>query len=309
MSKSSSSLAIVGALVANLAVAITKFIAAAITGSSAMLSEGIHSLVDSGNTLLLLIGHKRSQKAPSAMHPFGYGKEIYFWTLVVAISLFGIGGGMSIFEGISHINHPEPLTDPTWNYVVLGFAFLFTSASWIIAFKEFSKNTHKKATLWNAVRNSKDPATFAILFEDTADILGLIVAFLGVYLGHKYQNPMIDGAASIIIGLILTSISLMLAYESKGLLLGESADKFLLESITQITEADPSVTKTKMPLTMHMGPSDILLALMINFDKTLNSADVATAIDRIEKSIRDKHPEVKRIFVEAKSISYFKPKE
>src|SRR5690348_3411 len=144
MSKTSSSLAIIGALIANVAIAITKFIAAAVTGSSAMVSEGIHSLVDSGNTLLLLIGHKRSQKAPTAQHPFGYGKEIYFWTLVVAISLFGIGGGMSVYEGISHINHPEPLKDPTWNYIVLGLAFLFTGGSWFIAFKEFSKNKREK---------------------------------------------------------------------------------------------------------------------------------------------------------------------
>lgn len=302
---SGSTVAILGALASNIAVAITKFIAASVTGSSAMVSEGIHSVVDAVNTLLILIGSRRSQKPASDMHPFGHGKEIYFWTLVVAISLFAIGGGMSIYEGIEHIRHPEPITDPTWNYIVLGFSTLFTGISWIIAFKEFNKTKQHK-TVWASIRNSKDPGVFAILFEDTADILGLLVAFAGVFLGHLLNDPTIDGIASIIIGVILTTTSLMLAYESKGLLIGESASEPLQKSIIKLTENDPAVNYVRPPLTMHMGPQDILVGLGIKFDSELNSDEVADAIDRIEQAIKTEHPEVKRIFIEAKSISSIK---
>lgn len=305
MSKGSSNKAIISALVSNIAIAAVKFIAAGITGSSAMISEGIHSLVDAGNTLLLLTGNRRSLKAPSAIHPFGYGKEIYFWTLVVAISLFAIGGGMSIYEGIVHISNPEHIEDPFWNYIVLGFSLIFTGISWIVAFKEFKRDTNEKG-VWKAVRASKDPAIFAVLFEDTADLLGILVAFIGVFLGHMLHEPVIDGIASIVIGIILTSTSLMLAYESKGLLIGESADPELLTRVTEITRLDKAVSDVRPPLTMHLGPHDILLALGINFDKDLTSGEVATAIDRIEKEIRAEFPEVKKIFIEAKSVSYFR---
>ncbi|MBX9851289.1 MAG: cation diffusion facilitator family transporter [Cytophagaceae bacterium] len=305
MSKGSSSIAIISALVSNLAVATTKFIAASYTGSSAMISEGIHSLVDAANTLLLLIGSKRSQRAPSIKHPFGYGKEIYFWTLVVAISLFAIGGGMSIYEGIDHIAHPRSLQDPTWNYVVLGLSLIFTGISWVVAFREFSK-TRKEKTVWTALRSSKDPGVFAILFEDTADVAGIVVAFIGVYVGHMLENPYIDGIAAIVIGTMLIITSFMLVYQSKRLLIGESADPELIQKVIDISKADPAVDMVKPPLTMHLGPNDILLALGINFNKELNSGEVAAAIDRIEKAIRDKYPEVKKIFIEAKSITYFK---
>jgi divalent metal cation (Fe/Co/Zn/Cd) transporter len=212
---------------------------------------------------------------------------------------------MSVYEGIHHITDPEPLVDPTWNYVVLAFSLVFTGISWIIAFREFVKiKTHKG--IWESVRHSKDPGIFAVLFEDTADILGLLIAFLGVFLGHTLNNPYIDGVASILIGLILTGTSFMLAYECKGLLIGESASDELLQKVVKITEADPSVITVKPPLTMHMGPYDILVALGINFDKDLRSSEVAAAIDRIEKAIRDENPEIKKIFIEAKSITYFR---
>jgi cation diffusion facilitator family transporter len=302
MSKGSSSTAILGGLASNLAIAAIKFIAASFTGSSAMISEGIHSVVDSLNMILLLMGNNRSQKAANAMHPFGYGKEIYFWTLVVATSLFAAGGGMSMYEGITHIIDPEPLTDPIWNYIVLGSSLIFTGASWFLAFKEFSRTQIKK-NIWQAVKESKDPATFTVLFEDTADILGLLVAFIGVYHGHKLNNPYIDGGASVVIGLILITTSLMLAYECRGLIIGESADVSVIESIKRITAADAAVEGVYPPLTMHMGPLDVLLALGINFKDELTAKDIAIAIDRIEKELRTSHPEIKRIYIEAKSIT------
>lgn len=302
--KSNSRLAILGALASNVAIAIVKFIAAAATGSSAMISEGIHSLVDSANTALLLFGLKRSNRAADPQHPFGYGKELYFWTLVVATSLFAIGGGMSIYEGIEHMQHPEPLTDPTWNYIVLGCALVFSVFSFVVAYKEFKKSNEGK-TVWRAIRDSKDPGTFAILFEDTADILGMLVAFLGVYFGHALENPYIDGAASIVIGLILCITSFMLAYETKGLLIGESADPAVLKKITELTLSDAAVEYAKPPLTMHIGANSILLALSISFKKELTAEQVAEAIDRIEVDIRKNYPDVQRIYIEAKSIAYF----
>ncbi len=304
MSKSNSKIAIIGAIASNLGIAVIKFIAAAYTGSSAMISEGIHSLVDSANTMLLLFGLFRSNKAPTPKHPFGYGKELYFWTLVVATSLFAIGGGMSIYEGIEHMHHPEPLTDPTWNYIVLGVAFVLSVGSFVIAYREFKKSNEGKP-VWEAIKDSKDPGTFAVLFEDTADILGLAVAFLGVYFGHLYENPYIDGAASIVIGLILAVTSFVLAYETKGLLIGESADPVVLKQITELAMQDEAVEYVKSPLTMHIGANSILLALGISFKNHLSAEQIAIAIDRIEVSIRTNFPDVKRIYIEAKSITYF----
>lgn len=304
MSKGESNIAIVGAFTANLLIAIIKFIAAAITGSSAMLSEGIHSLVDTGNTGLLLFGDYRSKKKPTPSHPFGYGRELYFWSLVVAISLFAIGGGMSIYEGILHIQHPEEMEDPFWNYIVIAIAFVLSGGSLYVALKKFMEDNPDKS-FWRAIKESKDPGTFSILFEDTADILGLIVAFLGVYLGHTLNNPYIDGAASIVIGLILSSLSLMLAYETKSLLIGESADETLINDIVVLVKQNPAVVNVRSPLTLHFGPKDILLALDIQFEEKLIMNEVATHIDEIERDVRTKFPQIKRIYIEIKSITYF----
>ncbi len=304
MSKGESNIAIVGAFTANLLIAIIKFIAAAITGSSAMLSEGIHSLVDTGNTGLLLFGDYRSKKKATPSHPFGYGRELYFWSLVVAISLFAVGGGMSIYEGILHIQHPEEIEDPFWNYIVIALAFVLSAVSLLVAVKKFLEDNPDKS-FWRAIKESKDPGTFSILFEDSADILGLIIAFLGVYLGHTLNNPYIDGAASIAIGLILSSLSLMLAFETKSLLIGESADQELIDKIVLTIKENKSVVHVRSPLTLHFGPRDILLALDIQFDPNLLMNEVAVNIDQIEDSIRLKYPEIKRIYIEIKSITYF----
>ncbi|MEO0849158.1 MAG: cation diffusion facilitator family transporter, partial [Cyanobacteria bacterium J06648_1] len=213
---------IYAAMAANFAIAITKFVAASITGSSAMLSEGIHSVVDTGNELLLLWGLRLSKQPADDSHPFGYGQELYFWTLIVALFIFAIGGGMSIYEGIVHVNHPEPLSDPRWNYGVLGFAVIFEGYSWNVALQEFLRSKGEES-FWRAIRASKDPTIFTILFEDTAALIGLFVAFLGVLGGHLLNNVYLDGVASIIIGVILCGVDLLLATESKDLLIGEGA--------------------------------------------------------------------------------------
>lgn len=304
MSKGESNIAIIGAFASNLLIAIFKFIAAAITGSSAMLSEGIHSLVDTGNTALLLYGDYKSKKAPNRQHPFGYGRELYFWSMVVAISLFAIGGGISIYEGILHIQHPENIEDPIWNYCVIAFAFVLSCASFYVAIKKFKKDNPNKS-IYRAIKESKDPGTFSILFEDSADILGLIIAFLGVYLGHTLNNPYIDGIASIIIGCILAGLSFLLAFETKSLLIGESADPALIEQIVTIVKSNSAVVFVRSPLTLQFGPKDILLALDIHFKEDLKMNELATVIDQIEKDIRNKFPEIKRIYIEIKSITYF----
>lgn len=290
-------IAVYGAIGANLLVALTKFIAAFFSGSSSMLSEGIHSVVDTGNQLLLLLGIRRARKAPDALHPFGYGQELYFWSLIVAILLFGLGGGMSVYEGVSHFLHPAKLEDPLWNYVVLGLACLFEGTSFTIAFREL-RTERSQESFWQAIRNSKDPTTFVVVFEDSAALLGLATAFAGVYLSHRLENPRIDGIASIVIGLLLATVAVLLAYESRGLLLGESFDSEKVEQIRKLVEADTQVVRAGRPLTMHFGPEDVLLNLDVQFRPGLGSGELAAAVDRLEKAIRQRYTEVKRIFIE-----------
>jgi cation diffusion facilitator family transporter len=299
---SESRTAIFAAIAGNLAIAATKFVAATITGSSAMLSEGIHSLVDTGNGGLLLLGVRKSKKPPDAAHPFGHGKELYFWSLIVAILIFALGGGMSVYEGVIHLAHPHHSPDPTWNYVVLGFAIIFESASFYFALKAFRKEMGNNG-VWGTIHASKDPTTFTILFEDTAAILGLIVAFLGIFLGHLLNNPYLDGVASITIGVILGVVAGFLAYESKGLLIGEGVNKETLSSIRAIARSDPAVMKVRKALTMHFGPNDVLLTLDIQFQTELTASEIAATVDELEKKIRDRHPEIKHIFIEAKSLT------
>jgi cation diffusion facilitator family transporter len=293
---------IYAAMAANFAIAIIKFIAASITGSSSMLSEGIHSVVDTGNELLLLLGLRLSKKPADDSHPFGYGQELYFWTLIVALFIFAIGGGMSIYEGIRHISHPEPLTDPRWNYGVLGLAVIFEGYSWNVALQQFlaSKN---EDSFWKALRASKDPTIFTILIEDSAALIGLFVAFLGVLSGHLLGNIYLDGVASIVIGVILCGVALLLAIESKGLLIGEGATAETVASIRKITNNDPSVEKVMKVLTLHFGPQEILLNLEIKFIDDLETEELAIAVERLETSIRTQHSEIQNIFIEAKSIS------
>ena len=298
---SESRTAIFAAIAGNLAIAATKFVAAALTGSSAMLSEGIHSVVDTGNGGLLLLGVRKSKKPADAAHPFGHGKELYFWSLVVAILIFALGGGMSVYEGVTHIAHPNHGQDPTWNYVVLGIAIIFESASFYFAFKAFRKEMGQQG-VWQTIHASKDPTTFTILFEDTAALLGLLVAFAGIFLGHALNNPYLDGVASITIGVILGVVAGFLAYESKGLLIGEGVDQYTLKSIRKIAREDPAVVKVRKALTMHFGPHDVLLTLDIQFQEQLTAVEISAVVDQLEKKIRDQHSEIKHIFIEAKSL-------
>lgn len=286
---------------ANFGIAVIKFAAAFFTGSAAMFSEGIHSLVDTGNQVLLLLGLKQSKKPADERHPFGYGKELYFWSLIVAVLLFGIGGGISAYEGISHLRHPGALQDPTWNYVVLAVALVFESISWLIAFREFGQRMGRG--FWQALRSSKDAATYTVLAEDSAALAGLIVAFLGVFLGHWLHIPAFDGLASLLIGIILAVVAIFLVYESRGLLVGESADREVVARIRQLAVADPAVVRASSPLTMHLGPDQVLLNLNLQFRGELSVNEVAEAIERIERAVRGEFPEVKRIFVEAQALS------
>ncbi|WP_046245306.1 cation diffusion facilitator family transporter [Hymenobacter terrenus] len=298
---SSSKFAIYGAIGANVAIAISKFVAAFYTGSSAMLSEGIHSLVDSGNGVLILFGVRQAEKPADARHPFGRSKELYFWALIVAILVFSVGGGMSFYEGIQHLQHPVPLSDPTWNYVVLGLSLLFESISCFLAFRAFNSERGDRP-FWASIRSSKDPAVFAILLEDLAALLGLLIALAGVFFGHLFENPTFDGIASIGIGLLLVSVAVFLIYKTKGLLVGEGVDAQTLTDLERIARAQPYVKEIRSPLTMYLGANDVVLALDVDFGDSLLPGQVAMAVEQLQDAIRAEHPEVKRIFIEAKNL-------
>jgi cation diffusion facilitator family transporter len=297
-----SKIVVYGAIGANLAIAAAKFTAAFFTGSAAMLSEGIHSLVDSGNGLLILLGLSRATKPANEEHPFGYGKELYFWTMIVAVLIFAVGGGISLYEGWIHIQKPAPLTDPTWNYWVLGLAVLFEGIACTLAFREFNK-TRGDAGFWKALRASRDPAVYAILLEDLAALVGLVIALGGVYFGHLLNNPYFDGGASLAIGVLLIGMAIFMLKETRGLLVGEGIDATTRASLQALAKADPAVQSIKPPLSMYLGPAEAFLALDVRFQQDLTAQQVEDAVGRLEKAIRAKHPEFKRIFVEAESFA------
>jgi cation diffusion facilitator family transporter len=301
-SSSESALTVYAAIAANFIIAVAKFAAATVTGSSAMISEGIHSVIDTGNEALLLLGLKRSRKPPDELHPFGYGKEIYFWSLIVAILLFGIGGGLSVYEGLSHIRHPEELQNPLWNYLVLGVALVAEGVSWGIAMRNLLTDRTSKVGVFQAFRRSKDPAVFVVVGEDTAALLGVLVAAGGVFLSHRLRAPWIDGSASIVIGLILAGVALMLVYESRALIVGETADLRLVRDVHAIAENDPAVLRARPPLTMQMSPDEVLINMDVEFHSRLSPAELISAIDRIEAKIRERHPSVGRIFLEVNTV-------
>lgn len=297
----SSKKAIYAAIVGNFAIAVTKFIAAGISGSSAMLSEGVHSLVDTGNGMLLLLGIRRSARPPDDAHPFGYGKEVYFWTLVVAMLIFAGGGGVSLYEGIRHLLHPGELGDPTMSYIVLGLAMIFEGVALTIAYREFARSRGELST-WRAIRVGKDPTAFAVLLEDAGAMAGLVVAFVGIYLGHRLDNPYFDGGASVLIGVILVFIAALLAWESRGLVVGESVAASTDERIRELAGKDAAVADVTRALTMHLGPHDVLLALELRFRHGLTGPEVEEAVDRLERSIRAEFDHISYIFIEVESL-------
>jgi len=289
---------IYAALIGNALIAVTKFAASALTGSSAMLAEGIHSLVDTGNQGLLLYGLHRAKEPADDRFPFGHGKEVYFWSFVVAIVIFALGSGISLYEGVIHIFHPEPVENPNINYIVLGLAMIFEGGDWFFAFKEFSQ-VKGKWSYMQAVKRGKDPTIFLVLFEDTAAVLGLVVAFVGIWLGQVTGLTYLDGVATVIIGLILGATAVWLAYETKGLLIGESANREVVQSIRELTGGFSEVTHVNEVLTMHMGPEFILVNVSVAFHEKLTSEQVETTIAMIDQAIKESHPRVKRIFIEA----------
>jgi cation diffusion facilitator family transporter len=294
------------AIGANFLIAVSKFIVAGITGSSAMLSEGIHSVADTGNQALLLLGIRLSKRPATADHPFGYGKELYFWSLIVAIVLFGVGGGISLYEGIIHLQHPAELSDPRWNYIVLALAAVFESIAFTIAFRELAQAAGER-NMWQAARLSKDPTIFVVLFEDAAALAGLVVAFFGVYLSHQLEMPVWDAISSLVIAVILMSVAVFLAYESRMLLLGEAADPEIVKSIEAIVSQEGDIREVMRPMTMHMGPAEVLLNMGLTFRPGLSTSQITDAIDRIEKRIQDAHPQIKRIFLEAEALRKLEP--
>jgi len=295
---SGSKLVIIAALIGNSLISITKFVAASITGSSAMMSEGIHSLVDTGNQILLLYGMKRAAKPPDADFPFGYGKEIYFWSFIVAILIFALGGGISIYEGIQHIKHPEPISNPLVNYIVLGLALVFEGAAWYFAFREFSR-VKGRWGYFEAIQRAKDPSIFVVLFEDSAAMLGLIVAFVGVWLSQSTGILIFDGIASVVIGFILVGTAIWLAYETKGLLIGESANRSVIRGIRSALETKSNIQHINEILTMHMGPDFILANISVDFADAISAQQVEADIAAIDRSIKQTFPQIKRVFIEA----------
>ena len=296
---------IYAALIGNSLIAVSKFTAAFFTGSSAMLSEGVHSLVDTGNQILMLHGLKRAEKRADAIHPFGYGMELYFWAFVVAILIFALGAGISLYEGIKHIAHPEPITVPTWNYVVLGLAIIFEGWAWTVAWLEFKRGIGKRG-IWQSVRQSKDPTVFTILFEDTAAMLGLIAALIGIFLAQRLGIPELDGVASVVIAAILASVAVLLAIECKGLLIGESAGPVVREGVRALVARDPRIENLNELLTMHLGPKDILVNLSLDFADPLTAAEVEQTISDLERRIKTEFPDIRRVFIEAQSLSAHK---
>jgi cation diffusion facilitator family transporter len=293
---SGSKLVLYAALAANLGIAVAKFVAAAFTGSSAMLTEGFHSVVDSLNQILLLYGEKRSRRAPDLVHPFGYGRELYFWSFVVAILIFATGAGLSIYEGVLHIQDPEPLQDPTVAYIVLAVSMAMEGGSWLVALREFNK-ARGDTGWWRAIRISKDPTTFIVLFEDSAAMFGLVVAAAGVFLAQMTGNPVFDGGASVVIGVALAIVAFMLARESKSLLIGERAEPHLGEAVRAAFANQVEVTAVQDVMTLHTAPDRVFVAAIVDFVDEVPVGRVEQLVSDTEARLRHDWPQIANLFV------------
>ena len=297
-----SKIAVYGAVAANLAIATMKFVGAAATGSSAMLSEGIHSVVDTGDGVLLLVGMHLAGRPADERHPFGYGKELYFWSLIVAVLIFGVGGGVSIYEGILRLLEPKPVEDAGWSYAILGGAALFEGASLGVAIRQFRRSI-AGAPFWASLRSSKDPTLYTVIAEDSAALAGLAAAATGIYGSHALGMPAFDAGASVVIGLLLCGVSSLLILQARRLLVGEAVDTAMAEAIRAIAQDEPSVHRAGWPLTMHLGPDDVLLALDAEFKTGVPAEEVERAINRMEAAVRERFPEIGRIYIESRRVS------
>ena len=300
--KDASRKVIYAAIVANLGIAVCKFVVAGITGSAAMMAEGIHSAVDTGNELLLLLGERNSTKPADAKHPFGYGKELYFWALVVAMSVFSLGGGLSIYHGYEALRHPEPLTDPMWNYVVLGVSALFEGYSWNLSRKTLNERRKPGASLWQTMRASKDASVFTVFIEDSAALLGLVIAALGIAIGHALDNPYIDPVASILIGLLLVGAAFTLARETGDLLVGESIGADAIRRVRKVFEDEPAILEVGDLQSMQLGPDEVLLTAAVKFRRGMRIDEVEHAIARLEKAVAALYPSIRHIYFESAAL-------
>jgi cation diffusion facilitator family transporter len=300
LSHTTSTRTLVVALLANLGIAVSKFVAAAITGSSAMLTEGVHSVVDCTNQLLLMWGRRASKRPPDKLHPFGYGRELYFWSFVVAVMVFALGAGVSIYEGILHIREPEHAVSPYVAYAVLLIAFLLEGWSTIEAYRDFD-NAKGALSWWQAIRRSKDPPAFIVLLENGAAMAGIIAAAVGLALSQFTGNPFYDGAASVVIGVILGITSFLLAYESKALLIGEAADPVLVQALHDMVQGRKGVTAVGQVLTVHSAPDQITAMLSVDFDDNITARDVEALVWGIELEAATRFPMVRRLYLRPRS--------
>jgi cation diffusion facilitator family transporter len=292
-----SKFALYGAIAANVAIAVTKFAVAAITGSSAMMSEAIHSLVDTGNGALLLVGVRRSQQPATQQHPFGYGKELYFWSLIVAVLIFGLGGGISFYQGVLRVRDPHPLENAFWNYIVLACAAVFEGASFALSMRQFARE-RGDTPFWEALHTSKNPATYTVIAEDSAALAGLAIAAAGVYASHRLHMPRLDGVASMAIGLLLAGVAVLLIRESRGLLIGEGIRPDTAVAIRQLVAAEPGVVEVGHLLSMYVGPDEALLTFEVVFDADVPASDIAATIRHVEQAIRERFHTLRRIYIE-----------
>jgi cation diffusion facilitator family transporter len=293
--------AVVAAFAGNLAIAVAKFVAAAISGSSAMLAEAIHSLIDTGNGALVLYGLRASRRPPDDEHPFGYGHELYFWTLLVGMIVFGLGGGMSIVSGVAHILDRKMPENVVVNYVVIAIAFAFEGGSWYFGMKAFAKERRGRG-IFETIQRSKDPTTFAVVLEDSAALIGLAIALAGIWLSVRLGEPRIDGAASVAIGVLLCAVAWVMVVESKGLLVGEGVGRKTLERVRVIVEADRDVVELRKVLTIYLSPDEILLAAEVRFRSEMSVAELRGAIARVRGAIQAEFPRVTRFFIDATKI-------
>jgi cation diffusion facilitator family transporter len=295
------------AVITNLAIAICKFIAALLSGSSAMLAEAFHSTADTGNEILLWVGMKRSERAPDALHPFGHGKVLYFWSLIVAVFIFGVGGTLGFYEGLSRVLKPQEVRYSVWNYVVLAVAFVLDFYSWKISSRELFARRKPDEGVWDVIRKSKDPTVFTVFLEDAAGMLGSVIAFLGIFLSRWLRSPYYDAASSMLIGVLVGAMGLFLAKESGALLVGESASPAKVDKIRRIIQSEPAVDQVGDILTMQLSPDQVLVAVAIRFHHGPSVRDLEATIDRLERRIQSEESTIKRIFIEADALQDRKP--